>query len=148
MSKSTPIVSADKPARPYPNFPLFPHATGRWAKKIKGKLHYFGKWKGELYEESWQAALELYKQQAEDLHAGRKPRLRRAQRVEREHPRAATLDDRAPQDVEGQAVEHQVDPAPVHEDREQRPPVRPRPEQGAVHASRFEQGAALGRQPL
>src|SRR3954471_5896863 len=60
-----PIV---KPSKPYPDFPLFPHATRRWAKKIKGKLHYFGPWKDP------DGALAKYEAGREALEAGRKPR--------------------------------------------------------------------------
>ena len=56
---------SDKPERPEGS-PLFWHKSGRWCKKIKGQFHYFGRG-------SHANALELYQQQADDLHAGRRP---------------------------------------------------------------------------
>jgi hypothetical protein len=33
-----------KPNKPHPGFPLFAHAAGVLAKKIRGKQHDFGRW--------------------------------------------------------------------------------------------------------
>lgn len=61
--------SMKRPEKPYPGFPLFPHANGQWAKKIRGRTHYFGS-----FSNGWEAAEALYHRQREDLHAGREPR--------------------------------------------------------------------------
>lgn len=74
---------SSKPAKPYKDFPLFAHASGRWAKKIKGKLHYFGRWgtkqgdKIVTVDDVNASALEaarVYDLQREALQAGRTPK--------------------------------------------------------------------------
>jgi hypothetical protein len=68
----------DRPAKPYKDFPLYPHPLGYWSKKIRGRIHNFGRWgrtvAGQVVRNediAWAAALELYQAQRDDLYAGR-----------------------------------------------------------------------------
>lgn len=64
---SRPPRESAKPLKPYPEFPLFAHATKRWAKKIRGKLHYFGRW------DDPQGSLERFNREWPFLSQGRTP---------------------------------------------------------------------------
>lgn len=56
-----------KPRKPHPDYPLYAHACGKWAKKIRGTVHYFGTW------DDPQKALTDYLAVKDDLLAGRTP---------------------------------------------------------------------------
>ncbi len=62
-----PASSRPKPAKPYPDFPLYAHAAGVWAKKIRQKLYYFGPW------DNPDAALRKYLAEKDYLQAGMTP---------------------------------------------------------------------------
>lgn len=67
MSHST---KAPKPEKPRPDFPLFPHGSGQWAKKIRRKLHYFGSWREDPTGET---ALDIFEREWPYLKRGETP---------------------------------------------------------------------------
>ena len=73
-SRLPPIRRPAKWASRGPDFPLFPHATNRWAKKVRGKLEYFG---SVTADPEGKAALDKWLNQKDALLAGRRPRVSR-----------------------------------------------------------------------
>src|SRR5262245_2557467 len=67
MTNSIEAPTRRKPDKPYPDYPLFPHGSGQWARKIQGKLHYFGVWKDP------EAALKKHNAQWPYLSNGESP---------------------------------------------------------------------------
>ena len=58
------------PSKPHPDFPLYAHAAGVWAKKVKGKTRYFGK---IAADPNGAVALERWLAEKDELLAGREP---------------------------------------------------------------------------
>ena len=67
MSHST---AATLPQKPRPDFPLYPHKSDRWAKKVRGVTHYFGK---ASTDPEGEGALSEWLRQRDYLLAGRTP---------------------------------------------------------------------------
>jgi integrase len=63
---ASPAKSA-KPPKPHRDYPLYAHASGQWAKRVRNKVHYFGPWADP------DAALAKWLKQRDDLLAGREP---------------------------------------------------------------------------
>ncbi len=72
MVKITNKKAGGTVGKPRADFPLFPHASGRWAKKVRGRFVYFGK---VADDPQGKAALDKWLDRKEDLLAGRTPRV-------------------------------------------------------------------------
>jgi integrase len=63
----------NRPKKPHRDFPVFPHRNGQWAKKIRQKVHYFGRWADDP---KGARGLDLWREHKDDLLAGRGPRTK------------------------------------------------------------------------
>ena len=70
MSNSTPLrrPRQHQSAKPHPDYPLTAHPSGRWCKKLKGRVFCFGKL------DDPQGALDRWLREEDELLAGRVPR--------------------------------------------------------------------------
>lgn len=71
MPKSSRKPAANKPTKPRPDFPLYCHRSGNWAKKVRQRTCYFGKIETDPKGER---ALNQWLDEKDDLLAGRAPR--------------------------------------------------------------------------
>lgn len=58
---------SDRPPKPYRDFPLFANQNGQWAKKIRGRVRYFGSWRDD---HNGARAIERYKRELPYLQSG------------------------------------------------------------------------------
>ena len=68
MSMTSNSTTSERPAKPYDEFPLYAHCSGRWAQenlRPDSLLRAVG---------DWQGALSRYLAQKDDLEAGRRPK--------------------------------------------------------------------------
>ena len=75
-AESLALRGGNKPAgKPYRSFPLTPHRSGQFCKKIRGKIFYFGK------VDNPDAALKRYHEHCRDLHSGKATRVERTDEI-------------------------------------------------------------------
>ncbi|MBM4069104.1 MAG: hypothetical protein FJ271_09195 [Planctomycetes bacterium] len=67
---SSGVVRSSRPEKPFKGFPLFAHPSGQWARKIRGRLVYFGSWRTDR---SGTAALESHNREWPYLKEGKTP---------------------------------------------------------------------------
>ena len=74
MAKSTKSHPIRKSLKPYPEFPLTAHPSGRWCKKRRGRQHYFGPINVDGdFEVAWKAAYQRYEREWPHILDGREP---------------------------------------------------------------------------